>query len=145
MKDVWVGAGTAGNLPWALRGGWGGASLGLGEAESARICWIPPADRQPSVRTRGFSGCCADGEMEAWRVRGLPEVSHGSGRRAQWAQAWGPGLVFSISLKPHSPVGNGLFSPLFCRCNLNPASVLYPYWTVADRPSPPPSQGLSFI
>ena len=49
----------------------------------------------------GLSGGCADGDTEAWRVRGLPD----SGRRVRWAEVWCPALgsgLLSESYQIHS-------------------------------------------
>lgn len=49
----------------------------------------------------GLSGGCADGDTEAWRVRGLPD----SGRRVRGAEVWCPALgsgLLSESYQIHS-------------------------------------------
>lgn len=77
VKDVWVGTGTSGNLPWALHGGWGRGKFGMGEAESGQDV-LDPSPRQAAQgqNQKGF-------QVVVWMVRlspgeqgrGLPKVS----------------------------------------------------------------------
>lgn len=110
------------NLLWALHGGSDGARLRPGEAESSQDlpATSPRQAARPVSELEEYSGW--DGEIEAWRVRGLPKVSHSSGRTGQWSQARCPALgSFPQHLtEPLNPVADELFSPLFCRCSLNP-------------------------